>query len=196
LRFSGKRLAAVALLVLANSSITASVSAEERRYASPSGAFSISMENFWARGYSAGKEVVLPNALLTDFSLHSVGLALIDQRCIEWVRTDEPITPALYEQRAGEAVDGYLEGRFGAGTFVVLGRGSIQSESRPVLTFAARGRLNSWPADWQGVVVFFDGGIALVSQVVAQPTTYTPAPVNGITNQQLVDWALTLRPGK
>lgn len=185
---------AIALLFATPS--LADQSGSEKRYVSPSGAFSISMESEFPLGLSTSKETSSGTMVLVDFSYRMAGIPLVWQRSIEWIKLDRPVDALQMDGQATDTVNGYLEGRFGAGTLVVSDRGkSRDADGRLVYAFAARGRINHYPAIWQGAVLFFDNGIAFASQVLAQPTNYRFDPQGGVIDQSVVNWAKTIRPG-
>ncbi|HXC57576.1 MAG TPA: hypothetical protein VNU97_19910 [Rhizomicrobium sp.] len=166
-----------------------------RRYVSPSGAFSIAMDDEFDRLFHAGKENVSGDLVVVDFPhMNSMGLATQWGRTIEWLKLDKAVDRLQFDAQASALVDGYLEGRYGAGTFAVLDRGKFRdADGDLVYAFSAKGSLNQMPAAWQGAVLFFDSGVALVSETGAQPATFDSK--NGVTNEALVDWAETIRPG-
>jgi len=170
--------------------------ADEARYVSPSGAFSIATTDFAARRFQAGAENANGDIVVVDFPMtNTMGLPQTWRRSVEWIKLDKPIDPAQYDTQATDAVTGYLEGRFG-GKLALAGRGKFRdADARLVYAFAASGTFNQLSAQWQGAVLFFGNGVALVSEVMAAPAQ-AAAPQNGVVNQALVDWAETLRPGR
>jgi hypothetical protein len=167
----------------------------ENRYVSPSGAFSISMADAGANHFrAAGGETENADMVVADFPyVNSMGLALPWRRTVEWLRLEKPVDPSQYDSQATDAVAGYLEARFG-GKLTVADRGKFRdADGRLVYAFAAKGIVNDVPTAWQGAVIFFDGGVAPVSELVASPAF---ASKSGVVNQAIVDWAQTLRPGR
>jgi hypothetical protein len=182
---------AAGLLLLTKPSV-----ADEARYISPSGAFSIATSDFAERRFQAGAENANGDIVVVDFpATNTMGLPQTWRRSVEWIKLDKPIEPAQYDAQATDAVTGYLEGRFG-GKLALTGRGKFRdADGRLVYAFAAAGTFNQLSAQWQGAVLFFDHGVALVSEVMAAPASPSQ-PQNGVVNQALVDWAETLRPGR
>ncbi len=128
--------------------------------------------------------------------MDSAGLATASSRTVEWIKLGTPVDAAQYDGQATALVEGYLEGRYGAGKYTILGSGKFRSsDGRPVYAFAASTTLDEAPARWQGSVQFFDGGIALVAEIVPRPSGPPADPKSGIVSQPAVDWALTLKPG-
>jgi hypothetical protein len=184
-----------AMLGLALFAAPAPADSSESRYVSPSGTFSISMADADANHFrAAGGETANADMVVADFPyVNSMGLALPWRRTVEWLRLEKPVDPSQYDAQATAAVDGYLEARFG-GKLTVAGRGKFRDAGgRLVYAFAAKGIANDVPTAWQGAVIFFDSGVALVSELVASPAF---APKNGVINPSVVDWAETLRPGR
>ena len=186
--------AVAAMLVLAAGTASA---ADADRYVAPSGAFSIALTDSAAPLFRRGRESVSSDMILADFPfVSSAGLATASSRTVEWIKLDKPIDPAQYDGQATAPVDGYLEGRYGAGKFTIAGSGKFRSsDGRLVYAFAASTILDEAPARWQGSVLFFDSGVALVSEIVPQPAGPPADPKGGIVSQPAVDWALTLKPG-
>ena len=171
--------------------------ADADRYVAPGGAFSIALTDSAAPVFRRGRESVSSGIILADFPfVNSAGLAAVSSRAVEWIKLDQAIDPAQYDGQATAVVEGYLEGRYGAGKFSILGSGKFRSsDGRLVYVFAASTTLDEAPARWQGSVLFFDGGVALVSEIVPQPAGQKADPTRGIVSQPAVDWALTLKPG-
>jgi hypothetical protein len=187
--------ASCALLAVTLFAAPASADPAESRYVSPSGAFSISMADADANHFRAGgDETANADMVVADFPyVNSMGLPLPWRRTVEWLRLEKPVDPAQYDSQATDAVTGYLDARFG-GKLTVADRGKVRdADGRLVYAFAAKGTVNDVPTAWQGAVVFFDSGVALVSELVASPAF---APKSGVVNQSVVDWAETLRPGR
>jgi hypothetical protein len=140
---------------------------------------------------------VSDDLVIVDFPFtNSMGLTLISDRTVEWIRLAKPIDPAQYDAQATALVEGYLEGRYGASKVSIVGSGKFRTgDGRLVYAFAGNGEVQQLLARWQGVVQFFDSGIALVAELVAQPTNHHLDPKGGIPSQPAVDWALTLQPG-
>ncbi len=170
--------------------------ADEARYASPSGMFSIATTDFADRHFQAGPEQVVGDVVVVDFpAMNTMGLPQTWRRSVEWIKLDKPVDPAQCDAQATDAVAGYLDGRFD-GKLVVAGRGKFRdADGRPVYAFAAAGSFNRLAAQWQGAVLFFDTGVALVSDVAAAPA-HPAQPLNGVIDQATIDWAQTLRPGR
>jgi hypothetical protein len=190
------QLAAAAFAALI-STAAAEDAAPADRYVAPNGTFSIATLGGNGVAFHAKPPVVNGDFTIVDFpSLSSANLPLAWGRTIEWIRLDKPIDPMQWDAQATGLVSGYLESRFGAARFPISDRGKFRdAKGRLVYAFAAKGELDQMPAQWQGVVMFFDGGVAMVSEVVSQPVGDAYAPKNGIQSQDLVNWALTLRPG-
>ncbi len=186
--------ASCALLAVVLFSAAADPAQAESRYVSPSGTFSISMADSAAQRFRAGGETTNADMVVADFPyLNSMGLALPWRRTVEWLRLEKPVDPSQYDQQATDAVAGYLEARF-AGKLAVVDRGKFRdADGRLVYAFAAKGIVNDVPTAWQGAVIFFDSGVALVSELVASQAF---ASKSGVVNQSVVDWAETLRAGR
>jgi hypothetical protein len=172
------------------------VAADAPRYVSPSGAFSISLADSAGRSFHPGAETNNADMAIVDFPFtNSMGLELTWRRSVEWLKLDKPVDPAQYDQQATDAVAGYLEARFD-GKLVVADRGKFRDpDGRLVYAFAAKGEFNHLSAQWQGAVLFFPGGVALVSEVAALPPDGHFEAKNGVVSPPLIDWAETLRPG-
>ncbi|HEX4303576.1 MAG TPA: hypothetical protein VHZ78_12345 [Rhizomicrobium sp.] len=175
---------------------TAEESASGLRYVAPDGEFSISLESNLERLFHAVPVTDNADFLLVDFPImNSMGLALTWRRTVEWFKLEKPIDPSQYDRQATEAVDGYLQSRFG-GKFVVADRGKFRdANGRLTYAFAAKGELNQLPAQWQGAVIFFDNGVALVSEVIAEDSGHHFESKSGVVNASLIDWAQTLHAG-
>jgi hypothetical protein len=171
--------------------------ADSDRYVAPGGVFSIALHDPAAPLFRRGRESVSNDMILTDFPfVNSAGMATASSRTVEWIKLVKPIDPAQDDAQATALVEGYLEGRHGAGKFAVTGSGKFRaSDGRLVYAFAATTTLEQLPARWQGSVIFFDTGIALVSEIVPQPAGQHADPQGGIVSQPAVDWAQTLRAG-
>ena len=176
---------------------TAEEAAPGLRYVAPGGVFSISLESVHERLFHAVPVADNADFMLVDFPImNSMGLALTWRRTVEWFKLEKPLDPSQYDRQATDAVDGYLQARFG-GKIVLMDRGKFRDPNgRLIYAFAAKGDLDQLPAEWQGTVLFFGNGVALVSEIVAQPTTNHPFEAKaGVINPSLIDWAQTLRPG-
>ena len=186
--------AVAAALVLAAG---AAFAADADRYVAPGGVFSIALTDSAAPLFRRGRESVSGDMTLADFPfVNSAGLDTASSRTVEWIKLDKPIDPTQFDGQATALVEGYLEGRYGAGKFAITGSGKFRSsDGRLVYAFSASTSLDQAPARWQGSVQFFDGGVALVSEIVPQPAGPPADPKGGIVSQPAVDWALTLKPG-
>ena len=184
-------------LVLAAALVLAAVPAVAAadRYVAPGGIFSIAASDPAAPLFRRGRESVSSDLILADFPfVNSAGLATASSRTVEWIKLGAPVDPAQYDAQATALVDGYLEGRYGAGKYSIVGSGKFRaSDGRLAYAFAATTTLDQAPARWQGCVMFFDIGIALVSEIV--PESRHIDPKGGIVSQPAIDWALTLKPG-
>jgi len=185
------------ILVVALSLLLAGPVLAEDRYVAPGGAFSIALSDPAAPAFRRGRETASSDIVITDFPfVNSNGLAMASSRTVEWIGLPTPIDPAQYDGQATAVVEGYLEGRYGAGKFTITGSGKFRaSDGRLAYAFAATTTLDQAPARWQGTVLFFVSGVALVSEIVPQPAGNPVDPRSGIVSQPAVDWALTLRPG-
>jgi len=168
------------------------------RYTAAGGAFSIAAGDAFHQRFGAGAEARSGEILVVDFPLlNSMGLPLQWGRTIEWVKLDKPVDPLQTDAQASALVDGYLEGRFGAGAFTIADRSKFRdADGQLVYAFSAKGNLNQVPAAWQGTVLFFDTGVALISETDAQPASGPFDSRNGVMNADLVGWAQTIRPGE
>ena len=176
------------------SSVPCAANAEQGpRYVSPSGAFSISMDGI-DRIWTPGQEDASGNRIIVDFRRLDHGIAIIWQRSIEWIKLDKPLDPKEFDFQANAVVTGYLEGRFGD-KLTIGDRGkSRDGNGQLSYAFAAKGLVGGMPAYWQGGVVFFDSGVALVSELIAQPTQHKFDPANGVVWPDAMDWARSIRP--
>lgn len=167
------------------------------RYVAPGGAFSIALSDPAAPLFRRGRESASADMVLADFPfVNSSGMATASSRTVEWIKLDKPIDPTQDDTQATALVQGYLEGRYGAGKYSIAGSGKFRAgDGRLVYAFAATTTLEQMPARWQGVVLFYDSGVALVSEIVPQPSGQQVDPKSGIVSQPAVDWALTLRAG-
>lgn len=168
--------------------------ATDKRYVSPSGAFSISMNDIFV--WKPGPEDVSGTRVVVDFSAVHIAIPLLMERTVEWIGIAKPLDPSEYDFQANAVVNGYLQGRFGDKLAVADRSKSRDSEGRLVYTFAAKGDVGNMPAFWQGTVLIFDSGVALVSEIIAQPTQHRFAPDHGVIWPEAVAWARTLRPGQ
>lgn len=175
----------------------AAAAAAPERYVAPGGVFSIAAQDAAAPAFRKGKESKSADLVLADFPfVDSAGLAMLTGRTVEWVKLDKPLDPAQFDGQASALADGYLEGRYGAGAFTIGGSGKFRAaDGRLIYVFAAAGTLDKQPARWQGVIQFFDHGIALVGETVFLPEGQTPDLSRGIISQAAIDWAQTLQPG-
>ena len=186
-----------ALLLAAAFLLTVPAGAQQEkgaRYVSPSGAFSIALDGT-DRIWTPGDEDVSDHRIIVDFRRLGAGIPLTWQRSIEWIKLDKPLDPMEMDFQANAVVNGYLEGRFGDKLAVADRSKSRDSQGRLTYTFAAKGLVGGMPAYWQGTVLIFDSGVALVSELIAQPSQHKFDPVNGIIWQDAVYWARSLRPG-
>jgi hypothetical protein len=185
------------LVAAALSLSTVAMAADADRYVAPGGLFSIDAHDAAAPLFRRGKEQSSSDLFLVEFPfVNSMGLALVYSRTVEWVKLEKPVDQSQFDGQASALAEGFLEGRYGAGKFTIQDRSKFRSaDGQLVYAFAARGELDQMPAQWQGVVRFFDTGIALVGEVVAQPTADRFSPKGGIVSQPAVDWAETLKPG-
>ena len=168
----------------------------ERRYVAKSGAFSIAMEDLFARLMTPGDEQVSGDTIVIDFSLQHPPVPLIEQRTVEWIGLDKPVDPLRYDSQATELVSSYLDARF-HGDLSLADRGKFRdSQGRLVYAFSAKGSAAQMPAFWQGVVIFFDSGVAFPSELLAQPSQNKFISTNGIALPEVVEWATTIRPGR
>jgi hypothetical protein len=191
------RLAVLAAALLVLPIAARADESKERRYLSSGGAFSISTDDLSARLMTPGKEETSGDTTVIDFSMQHPIVPFIEQRTVEWIRLDKPIDPMTYDAQATALVSGYLDARFGPGKLVVADRGKFRdSAGRLVYAFAAKGMVNQWPAYWQGVVMFFDTGVAFPSELLAQSTQHKFAPTGGVVLPEVVAWAVTVRPEK
>lgn len=167
------------------------------RYVAPGGAFSIALTDPTAPTFRRGRESVSDQMIFADFPFeNSNGLAMSSSRTVEWIKLDKPVDLQQLDVEATALVEGYLEGRYGAGKYTVGGGYKFRApDGRLAYVFAATTTLDEMPARWQGVVQFYDRGIALVCEIVPQPALQHTDPGSGIVSQPAVDWALTLRPG-
>jgi hypothetical protein len=190
-----RALALAAALVLSGTAAYADATAQ--RYVAPGGAFSIALTDPAAPAFRRGRESMGDKMIFADFPFeNSNGLAMTSSRTVEWIKLDKPVDPAQFDGQAMALVEGYLEGRYGAGKYAVGGSGKFRApDGHLVYVFAATTTLDEMPARWQGVVQFYDGGIALVSEIVPQHAGQHADSSSGIISQPAVDWALTLRPG-
>jgi hypothetical protein len=167
------------------------------RYIAHGGGFSIAGDDTFHQRFGAAAESRSGDITVVDFPLlNSMGLPLKWGRTVEWVKIDKPVDPLQMDVQASALVEGYLEGRFGAGAFAVADRGKFRgADGQLVYAFSAKGNLNEVPAAWQGAVLFFDTGVALVSETDAQSSQGVFDSRNGVANADLVGWAQTVRPG-
>ncbi len=184
-------------IILAASLILAAPAQADDRYVAPESAFSIALSDPAAPIFRRGRESVSDELIVADFPfVNSAGMATASSRTVEWIRLDKPIDPAQDDGQAMAVVEGYLEGRYGAGKYGITGSGKFRAgDGRLVYVFAATTVLEQMPARWQGVVLFYDTGVALVCEIVPQPTGQQVDPKSGIVSQPAVDWALTFKPG-
>lgn len=167
------------------------------RYVSPGGEFSIAMETTADREFHVDRQAANADMALVDFQY---GMALAHagfaQRTIEWLKLAAPVDPMATDARANETVTGYLEGRFAGDKFDITDRRKTRDATgQLVYVFTAAGTHNGAPAAWVGAVLFFDSGVALVSQL----NTLSTKPMldaDGLTDAELATWASTIRPGK
>lgn len=167
------------------------------RYIAPGGEFSIAMQATADKLFKVDKEGGNADMVLIDLQYaraqaHS-GFA---QRTIEWLKLAAPLDPASFDARAGDTVSGYLEGRFAGSAFTITDRRKARDAAGQLIyTFAATGTVNGKPAAWVGALLFFDSGVALVSQLYT-PDTKPMLDADGATDAELAQWAGTIRPGK
>ncbi len=167
------------------------------RYVAPGGEFSIAMQTTADKLFKVGKEGGNADLVLVDLQYaraqaHS-GFA---QRTIEWLKLAAPVDPAAFDARAADTVSGYLEGRLAGSQFTITDRRKARDAGgRLVYTFAASGAVNGKPALWSGALLFFDSGVALVSQLYT-PDTKPMLDADGATDAELAQWAATIRPEK
>lgn len=173
------------------------LAATDGRYTAPSGEFSIAMQTTMDKEFYPGPATGNADIVLVDFAYgmakaHS-GFA---QRSIEWLRLSAPVDPAAFDVRATDTVTGYLEGRFAGSKFAVTDRKKARNDAgQLVYSFAASGAINGTPTEWRGAVLFFDSGVALVSQLYTA-VTKPLLDADGITDAELAQWAGTITPGK
>ena len=166
------------------------------RYVASDGAFSIAMEATADKLFKLDKEGGNADLLVVDFQYATAqahnGFA---QRTVEWIKLAAPVDPMQFDVQASETVKGYLEGRFGTGAFTVAGRSKQRNAAGQLIySFTATGAVNGKPASWSGALLFFDTGVALVSQLYT-PDTTALLTADGINDDELAAWASTVRPG-
>ena len=166
------------------------------RYVAPGSEFSIAMQATADQLFKLDKESGNADLVVVDFQYaraqeHS-GFA---QRTVEWIKLAAPVDPAQFDAHASQTVSGYLEGRFAGVAFTTTDRRKQRNASGQLIySFAATGTVNGTHSAWHGALLFFDGGVALVSQlntVATQPML----DADGITDAELASWASTVRPG-
>ena len=167
------------------------------RYVAPGGEFSIAMQATADKLFKLDKEGGNADLVLIDFQYATAqahnGFA---QRTVEWIKLAAPVDPAEYDAHAAATVSGYLEGRFSGVVFTTTDRRKQRNASGQLFyTFAATGTVNGTPSSWHGALLFFDGGVALVSQLNTT-ATQPMLDADGITDAELAAWASTLTPGK
>ena len=190
--FSGLVAATLALATPSSASFFGS-----DRYVSPGGEFSIAMQTTMDREFHVDKQNANGDIVLVDFQYAMAqahnGFA---QRTVEWLKLDKPVDAALYDAKASETVSGYLEGRFAGNVFTIATRQKQRdTDGRLVYVFSATGTFNGTPCAWQGSILFFDSGVALVSQLNTL-NTRALLDADGLTDAELTAWASTIRPGK
>ena len=167
------------------------------RYVAPDGAFSIAMAATADKEFKLDKEGGNADLVVVDFQYAMAqaheGFA---QRTVEWIKLEAPVDPAQYDAHASATASGYLEGRFAGVAFTMTDRRKLRTESgQLVYTFAATGTVNGTPSLWHGALLFFDSGVALVSQLHTA-ATQPMLDADGITDAELTTWASTVRPEK
>lgn len=167
------------------------------RFVSSGGEFSIAMQSTMDREFKAGDELSNADIVLVDMSYAMADAHFgFAQRTIEWLKLAKPVEPASYDAQASDTVNGYLEGRLAENKFVITDRKKSRNEAgQLVYSFSATGAVNGTPAAWNGVVLFFDSGVALVSEFHALGTK-PMLDADGLTDAEFAAWAATLRPGK
>lgn len=185
---------ALGLALLAAS--PASAKMVDGRYVAPGGEFSIAMQATADKLFKLDKEASNADIVLIDLQYaRSDGLADFAQRTIEWIRLDAPVPDVELDRHAADTVTGYLEGRLTGDNFIVTDRRKQRNESGQLIyTFAATGTMNGTPSAWHGVLLFFGGGVALVSQLSTN-ATQPMLDADGITDAELASWASTVHPG-
>jgi hypothetical protein len=168
------------------------------RFVAKSGSFSIDMHRMRDGAFHLSRESASSDVVIADF-MYSPGATfhgLFAGRTIEWFNLSQPIAKEQCDQAAGDAVTGYLDGRLGRGKFQVTAKRKARTDDGQLYyVFSARGVLNDSPMDWRGVIVIFDSGIALVSQIA--PVEVKKWGVEDAFDEaQFVSWAITVRPGK
>jgi len=165
------------------------------RYAPSTHEFSIAMSAADQK-FHLDHERTSDQYLLVDF-LFTPGASIhgmFAQRAIEWIRFGKPIDATPFDAAATDIVTSFLQGRFPNGNFAIGNRFKARMDSgQAYYVFDAKGTANDVPAKWRGVVLFFPGGIALVSQVRTD-TGEALLTDSGITDDEFVRWATTIRP--
>lgn len=174
----------------------ASAKMVDGRYVAPGGEFSIAMQATADKLFKLDKESGNGDLVVVDFQYATAqahgGFA---QRTVEWIKLAAPVDPAEFDAHAAATISGYLEGRFAGVAFTTTDRRKQRNESgQLVYTFAATGTVNGTPSAWHGALVFFGGGVALVSQLNTT-ATQPMLDADGITDAELALWASTVRPG-
>ena len=175
--------------------LPASAKMVDGRYVAPGGAFSIAMQATTDKLFKLDKEASNADIVLIDLQYaRSDGHANYAQRTIEWIRLDAPVPDVELDRHAADTVTGYLEGRLAGDNFIVTDRHKQRSESGQLIySFAATGTVNGAPSAWHGALLFFGGGVALVSQLNTA-ATQPMLDADGVTDAELASWASTIRP--
>jgi hypothetical protein len=187
-------------LPLAAVLMSSGASADDFRYRSSGGEFSIDMNNPDDRAFKPGPERRSGQTLLVDFwfgqgQIHGG----FEQRTIEWIPLDQAPAPEQGDPTAKQLVTDYLAGRFGDGEFSVIdSRKSRDADGRLTYLFVAKGTAGDMPCGWQGSVIVFDHAIALVSEVLSLnmlgSSSRNVPEKDGVFDPSLVRWASTIRP--
>ncbi len=170
---------------------------ENGRYFPSGREFSIDMSNPDDNVFRFGKERADGDFVFVDLAfapgqMHGGFM----QRSVEWLKIKAPLAAEQRDAAANELIDGFLAGRFGAGKFTIADRRKTRTdEGRPIYLFAAKGDAGDLPSGWQGVVIVFDTGIALVSSVMSLNMVQNGfVEKDGVFDGALVHWAATIRP--
>ncbi len=187
-------------LVLAAALATAAPAAADvlvgGRYAPSSHEFSIDMSSAADQTFHLGHTRASDQYVLVDF-LFTPGASIhgmFAQRAIEWIKFGKPMDATPFDAAASDIVTAFLQSRFPSGNFAVDNRYKARTDSgQAYYVFDAKGRANEVPAKWRGIVIFFPGGIALVSEVHTENGEPLLADA-GVTADEFVRWATTIRP--
>jgi hypothetical protein len=164
------------------------------RYAPSTHEFSIVLGSEADSAFHVAHEQASDQYVLVDFAFSAATHAMFVQRTIEWIKFGKPMDATPFDVAATDLVNSFLKDRYPDGDFAVGNRYKARTDSgQAYYVFDAKGSANRRSATWRGVVIFFPSGIAIVGETDTDNAQDLLAK-SGVTQDEFVRWATTIRP--